>query len=438
MARDLYKIESGKLRFFLHPGQTRAWRSDARFNLVLAGTQGGKTSFGPLWLHREIQRTANGHNDDYIAATSSYDLFKLKMLPEMRRYFCECLGWSYNAGDKLIVGPGGERIILRSAQAEGGLESSTAKGAWLDEWGQDCVSVDAWEAVQRRLSINQGRVLFTTTPYNLGWLKQQVYDRWVGGDSDYAVIQFRSCDNPSFPLAEYDRAERTLPDWKFQMFYNGVFSRPAGLIYSDYDEAKHCVRPFHIPDHWKRHVGVDFGPVNTALVWLAEEPNTGRLYVYRETHGQGKASTEYAVDALEYAEPVVNWLGGAKSEDEYRMAWRVKGVPVILPFINDVEPGIDRVIALFRQDRLFVFETCHGVRSQLGTYSRELDDSGEPLEKIKDKEKFHFLDSLRYVSSAFPVDAIIREPKPEVNDNPRVLPTRAERMAAKPETEEYL
>lgn len=237
MARDLYEIVGNKLKFYLHPGQTKAWRCESRIILVLAGTQGGKTTFGPLWLHREIQRTANGHNDDYIAATSSYDLFKLKMLPEMKRYFCDCLGWAYNAGDKTIVSPDGARIILRSAQAEGGLESSTAKAAWLDEWGQDCVSVEAWEAVQRRLSINQGRVLFTTTPYNLGWLKVQVYDRWVGGDKDYAVIQFKSTDNPNFPMEEYNRAKRTLPYWKFEMFYNGVFTRPAGLIYTDYNDS---------------------------------------------------------------------------------------------------------------------------------------------------------------------------------------------------------
>jgi hypothetical protein len=43
-----------------------------------------------------------------------------------------------------------------------------------------------------------------------------------------------------------------------------------------------------------------------------------------------------------------------------------------------------------------VFDTCKGVLDELGTYSRELDDIGQPTEKIKDKEKFHLLDGLRY------------------------------------------
>ena len=33
---------------------------------------------------------------------------------------------------------------------------------------------------------------------------------------------------------------------------------------------------------------------------------------------------------------------------------------------------------------------------ELATYSRVLDDAGEPIEKIKDKERYHCLDALRY------------------------------------------
>jgi len=48
-------------------------------------------------------------------------------------------------------------------------------------------------------------------------------------------------------LAEYERAKRTLPAWKFEMFYNGNFSRPAGLIYEDYNEGIHLVDDFRHP-----------------------------------------------------------------------------------------------------------------------------------------------------------------------------------------------
>lgn len=412
------------LQMALHPGQDEAWESDARILLILAGTQGGKTSFGSAWLWREIEATrVPGGENDYLAASANYDLIRLKMLPEMEKFFRRNLGWSYSKGDRIFTNPEQDcRIILRSAEAPEGLESATIKAAWLDEWGLPTVGIECWEAVQRRLSIYQGRVVFTTTPYAQNWLKQQVFDRWKGGDRDYAVVQFKSCDNPSFPMAEYERMQRTLPSWKFEMMYNGVFTRPAGLIYTDYSDSYatfardkdglpgrrlgggNLCRPFTIPDTWMRDLGVDFGPVNESRLWFAQNPATQDVYVYREAHGGGKGHAEYAAEVLAYKEPLRRAFGGAASEEEIRIIWGQAGVPMARPLLSDVEAGIDRANALFKAQRLFVFDTCTGLRSELGTYSRELDAAGEPTAKIDDKAKYHRLDALRYGASGYPLD----------------------------------
>ena len=419
--------DGDKLRVLLHAGQRRAMESTARFLAVIAGFQGGKTCFGPWWLYNEIQRTrVAGEDNDYLAASATYDLLKLKMLPELVRVFCvELAIGEYLAGDGVIrlKADHQTRIIMRSGNVPQALESATARAAWCDEWGQDTVPIESWDALQRRLAVHQGRCLITTTPYNLGWLKSQLYDRWKGGDPNYEVVQFRSCDNPAFPDHEYQRLKDTLPAWKFAMFCNGEFTRPAGLIYGDYidsyrEHGGHMVKAFSIPQTWLRYVGVDFGAVNTALVWLAEDPATHDLYAYRERHGGVLTGPEHAREALEYKEPVRLWLGGAASEDQQRMDWQLAGCPVIEPFISDVEGGIDRVIGLFRQRRLFLFDTLTGLRSELGTYSRELDAAGEPTEKIAKKAAFHRLDSLRYVGSAFTLDRPVN-PEPEEIYDPR-------------------
>lgn len=397
MARDLVEIVNGVARLHPHAGQARAWRSKRRFVLMLAGTQGGKTSFGPWWLYNEIGQCGPG---DYLAVTATYDLFKLKFLPEMRRVFEATLRWgAFHAGDMVIVSSDNQsRIILRSAQAPGGLESGTIKAALLDECGQDGFRVEAWEAVQRRLSLAQGRVLAGTTPYNLGWLKQQWYDRWQAGDTDYDVIQFESVANPVFPQAEFERMRRTLPAWKFNMFYRGQYSRPAGLIYEDYDEAIHCVKPFPIPAEWPRYVGIDFGAIHTALIWIAEDTARKAYYVYRESLEGNKTTAEHVRGALAQAanERVVGWYGGAASEKQPRWDWTAAGVHVQEPRVADVESGIDRVIGLFKNKQLFIFDTCAGLRDELGTYARQLDENGQVMEKIKDKETYHRLDALRY------------------------------------------
>jgi len=393
---DLVSVSGNKATIVPHAGQLQAWDSDNRFVFVIAGTQSGKTSYGPWWLYREIERCGAG---DYLAVTATYDLFKLKMLPELRRVFIDLLsGWEWKAGERVITN-GESRIILRSANTPEGLEAATAKAAWLDECGQDNFRLESWEAVQRRLSLYQGRVLGTTTPYNMGWLKTQVFDRWRAGDTDFQVIQFKSTMNPAFPVEEYDRAKSVLPAWKFKMFYNGEFTRPAGMIYECFDEKLHKVTPFEIPAEWPRYVGVDFGAVNTALIWLAEDVERKAFYVYRDYLQGNRTTNEHARIALEYAEKerVVKWAGGAKSEKQQRWDWNAAGVPLQEPVISDVEAGIDRVIALFKKKQLFVFDTCAGLLDEIGTYARVLDDMGQPTDKIKDKETFHRLDGLRYV-----------------------------------------
>src|SRR5688572_16771752 len=96
---DLYRLDEGKLRIELHPGQTRAWDSRRRFVFIIAGTQSGKTSFAPAWLDREITRAGRG---DYLAVTANYDLFKLKFYPEMSHYFEELFGWGYSASERVL------------------------------------------------------------------------------------------------------------------------------------------------------------------------------------------------------------------------------------------------------------------------------------------------------------------------------------------------
>lgn len=425
MTPSLYRVEGGKVVLTPHYGQSKVWSSLARYVFMIAGTQGGKTSFGPWWLWRETQLRGQG---DYIAATASYDLFKLKMLPEMRRVFEDVLGIGrYWSGDKVIElrdpvtglfwadkadDEMWGRIILRSAAAEGGLESATAKAAWLDEVGQDDFRISAWEAVERRVSLNRGRILGTTTPYNLGWLKQLIYDRWRRGADYIDVIQFASTANPLFDPAELAAARERMPPWKFRMFYLGQFDRPAGLIYSDFvpnywDDPKepgHLVQDFDLPKEWPRVVGVDPGAVNLGMIWLAHDTTKDVWYAYREKHGGRLPTAEHARQALALArskgERVIKWYVGAKGEPQQRLDWASGGaIPAMEPPSADVESGIDRVIALFRTRRLLVFESLTGLQDELATYSRVLGPDGEPTETIREKNTYHHLDALRYAAA---------------------------------------
>lgn len=397
-----------------HQAQAETWKAQQRFVFFIAGTQSGKTSFGPWWLVREMERRGPG---DYLAVTATYDLFKLKMLPEMQLVLCELLdlGAVYMASDRMFLLRGGYRVILRSADSPGGLESATAQAAWLDECGQDRFDLDAWEAVQRRLSLSQGRVLGTTTPYNLGWLRSEVVDRYAAGDRDYRVVRAASIVNPAFPRAEYERAKRVMPDWKFKMFWMGEFSEPAGLVYGDLTEDLVC-EPFDLPGEWPRFVGVDFGGANTATVWAAEDVANGVAYVYRETLEGSLSTPDHAAVFWRRAagETVAAVAGGAPGETQQRADWQAAGVPVRQPLVGDVEAGIDRVVLLLRSKRLRFFRSCRGLLDEAARYRRKVGESGEVLELIENKAGYHRLDALRYLAGllvhAAPAGAVVAQP----------------------------
>lgn len=412
-ADGFYELDGMTLRYRFHPGQWQAWNSERRYVVVLAGTQGGKTSFGPPWLHREIQAAGPG---DYLVVTPSFPLLDKKALPEFRKLFEGYLALGRyvaspsrrfevsDVGQRRLWGDSGRAykttIWFGYATDPDSLESATVKAAWLDEAGQPSFKAESFEAIMRRLAIHRGRVLLTTTPYYWGWLKERF---WDASDDDVALIRFESIMNPAFPREEWERARRELPPWRFDMFNRARFTRPAGLIYNAFDQDTMTCRPFVIPADAPRYVGLDFGGVNTAAVFLAE--HEGRLYLYREYHS-GDATAADHVAALLAGEPgELEAFGGAAGEQQWRDEFRAAGLHVRKPIVADVEVGINRVYSLFAAGRIVIFDNCGGVLDELANYSRVTDDAGNPLEAIADKSKFHRLDALRYVG-AYLVDGM--------------------------------
>jgi hypothetical protein len=423
--------------------------STARFILVLAGTRSGKTSFSPWWLWREIQRRGAG---DYLLCAPSYKLLDKAAVP----YLNDALATHLRLG-KLVDGAKGRfevnkagewklwqsqqtkptRILFGHADEPESLEAAQYKAAVCDEAGQKRFKQESWEAIQRRLAIDRGRCLFPTTPYSLNWLKTEVHDRAVRNlrgtsasptaDAGYDLVSFESIMNPAFPLEEWERARATLPAWKFDLFYRGIFSRPAGAIYDCFDPDFHVIPAedgvgFVPPAAWRLYCGIDFGAPNFAAVFIAEEPGTGKRVAFAEYRPTVIRTVEgyiedmhallrrtFKTQAGQWAamadRSVSEWtrlpeicVGGAKAEGDWRREFAARGWPIREPDQPNVEVGISRVYASFAEDRLFVSAACPQLVADITNYSREVDDAGEPIsDTIMDKDTFHGADSLRYI-----------------------------------------
>lgn len=419
------------VRFNFHAGQRKAWASTKRTILLLAGSRAGKTSFAACWLYREMKDRGAG---DYLIAAPSYQLIDKAAGPTVTEIFQNffSLGtmgrrpWRFTVskeGEKRLWGAEQDkptRIIFGHADDPDSLEAMQIKAAWLDEAGQTRFRPLSWEAIRyRRLAIDKGRAIISTTPYNLGWLKSQIYDPWKAANENHPeidVFQFSSLLNPAFDREEYERAERALPQWRFNMMFRGLFTKPAGIIYEAFDPDTHVIPAGELKaamDGWPRYLGLDFGGVNTAAVFVARNPENGNLVVYREYRKGNASAAEHCYWLQKDEPPFEACAGGSRSEGQWRREFATggatpqgvatglqihsPGIRGIVGVLSEVEVGISRVNGAFKRDQLSVSSDCQELLDELATYSRVLNDRLEPTEEIEAKETFHHLDSLRYI-----------------------------------------
>lgn len=420
-----------------HKKQKRAITSRAKRLLVLAGWQSGKSVVGPPWMAREMKEKGPGN---YLLAAPTFKLLDKQPVRMLGKFLGGILGLGEvvggaagefrvsEAGHKKLWGTGPysdmsydpldpSRIVFGHAENPDSLASITAKAAWLDECGQKSFKRESHDEISGRLGTTDGRILYTSRPYTFNWLKDDVYDRAdrvrrgraLPPDAGYEVVEFESIDNPAFSRDDWEQKKATWPRWLFDMKYRGRFTRPAGAIYDcwrgwqgpdEHDVIGHVVPAFTPDPSWPRYVGTDFGSPNYAAIFLAESPDK-KLYVYREYVPEESKSMKEHIAEMRKGELGLPRaaVGGAKSEGQWRIQAAEDGYPIHQPDQPDVEVGINRVYAAIKSDQLFVAANCVKLIDDLNTYSREIDDAGNVLNDIEDKETYHRADALRYIVS---------------------------------------
>ena len=99
-------------------------------------------------------------------------------------------------------------VFFVSATNPETLQGAHVAGMWLDESG--LMRIGAWLVALQRVGLAGGRILITTTPYNKGWLKTEVFNSAAEGNRDFTVVQFPSTANPNYPPKAVERARRTV------------------------------------------------------------------------------------------------------------------------------------------------------------------------------------------------------------------------------------
>lgn len=394
-------------RIDLHYWQTKAYESEARFLLLVSGTQGGKTFFGPVWLAKNIKEH---REDNYLIAAPTYKMLHQSTLPMFLELARRNIKGKWNEAKQEYQLAGGGRIFMRSAEDPDSLEAMTLRGAWLDEVGK--MKARVWNVMNSRLAINKGSLLMTTTPYSLNWVYYEIYKRWMAGDKDYEVFQFKSIDSPYFPADEFERMRRTLSEIEFRRRFCGEFLKAEGIIYQGFSRGKNVIDEFEIPEKWYKFGGIDFGyTAPTGAVYCALSPK-GEVIVYDEYYENKRLLGDHAEDlkvrGSDRVKDGIKLFGDKSAAQEIAelQALDVRVVPAIQEI--SVNVGISRIDRMFSSGKIKIFRRCRNLIDEIEGYSWQ--DSNDEIENTKDKvrkKKDHLVDGLRYAITN--TSAMIRE-----------------------------
>lgn len=99
----------------------------------------------------------------------------------------------------------------------------------------------------------------------------------------------RIWDNPTLLKNDpgYINYLKGLPPNLREMWLNGSWDIGAGQYFDEWDENVHVCENFEIPDKWQLWMCLDYGYEHrSAVYWNATDPQTGKVYTYRELYVQ--------------------------------------------------------------------------------------------------------------------------------------------------------
>jgi len=378
----------------LHPKQWEAFSFTKQFGAVICGVQAGKTFLGSVWAQKKINEfpTKNGA---IIAPT--YKLLQQSTLDRFFQLFPECRKY-YKQQQGVIEFPTGAKVFIRSADEPLGLEGMTLHWAWLDEAGQ--MNRLAWVVIRSRVSITNGQVLITTTPYNMGWLYQEFYMPWKDKkDNDLDVFTWKSIESPYFPKEFYDKEKRRLSPQEFAKRYEGEFRKMEGLVY---DLPTNQIVPLkEIQNPEITIAGIDWGFRNPSTIAVLQlKDNVWN--VVDEWYKTEKTTAEIIEQAKNFQKKYkINRFYADPHEPDRIEECRRAGM-YILEGNDDVMNGISRVQQLIREKRFFVFSTCKNFIDEINFYHFvEQKDSNKNPKDEPEKTNDHLMDATRYILATY-------------------------------------
>lgn len=326
--------------------------SDHKITAAITGIQWAKTTSGAWWMKRKIyEHTDKG--DNFIITAPTYKILKQSTLPAFLRVM-EGDG-EYKYGDDEFHTKWGTRVFMRTGTDPDSIVGITnVRAVWGDEAGK--YGLYFWENIQGRASFRDAPIMLTSTPYAMNWFYKEILKPFKTGERpDLKVIQAKSCDNPYFPMAEYERRRLTMDPRRFNAMYNGEFEKMHGLVYDCFDEELHVIDPVTLPIGTKYYGQVDWGTTHPFVITVRAVTPGGDHYQVSEFYKTGFT----VMDMVQVAQKLKQVWGIQifycdPAEPGYIEEFNRNGCPAI-GANNDIKLGIDRQYALIKNGKFKIF-----------------------------------------------------------------------------------
>lgn len=302
------------------------------------------------------------------------------------------------------VSGGQSRIVLKtSEQGRRVWQGKKCDLVWMDEE----MPLDIYsEAVTRTMAVSDGMIMTTFTPLlgmtevvrrflepkdgdpARGLVKMTIHDV-VGGvwpkDTPWAGQTWHG----HYTKEQISALIASWPEHERRCRALGIPLMGQGLIFQ-IDEKRIEVAPFHIPAHWSRIIGIDFGHDHPfAAAFLAHDRDNDVIYLYDLIRTAGTLPLYHT--AVIKNRPGGLWIPVAWPHDGLNRekssgrplmeVYRGHGLDTMLPDSaryddekggkQDVEPWVLDVIERMETGRFKVFSTCAEFFDEMRTYHRD-------------------------------------------------------------------
>ena len=280
-------------------------------------------------------------------------------------------------------------------------QGSSLDFVWFDEEPPK----DVYDECKMRVLDRSGDIFGTMTPLKgLTFIYDEIYlNKYNSKEVWYEFMEW--ADNPILDKKEVKKLNDSLSEDVLDARRYGRFSVASGLVYKEFDENVHVIKPFAVPEDWYAGISIDPGLNNPLSCHFYAVDYDGNVYVIAE-HFEAGQPVSYHAERIKAIADRLGWrrdtfgripalidsaanqktLSSPRSVTELFFEHGVAANPHVN---KDMFAGIARVKEYFKSNRLFIFSSCVNMIREIKGYCWK--DSDTPFKKDD-----HALDELRY------------------------------------------